>query len=520
MNTDVIRIYTENDVVSTNDCFLQKDDLKVEYTEGKLTVTATDTKIRKIQLEWEAEFSSDAYLLGDAFERSYGELCWKKASDTGKMPWYFVAREGDLVYAYGVETQANSFCHFMYKDGKVVLEADVRSASLPLHLNGRTLHACTVVTKQYSCTPFEAIKRFCTEMCHNPKGCNRPVFGGNDWYCNYGVSSSEKILEHSRRIAECAKGCPHKPYMVIDSGWQLCRVDDFNGGPWIYSNDNFKDMQKLAQDMENVGVIPGLWLRPLKTAENLPEECFSTHPEGGKWFLDPTNPIVLEKIAQSIKTIVEWGYKLIKHDFTTYDTLGYWGFEMTEDVIFENKKFSTDKLTTAEAINNLYRVIREAAGEDVVIIGCNTIGHLGAGVFELQRIGDDTSGFQWETTKKMGINTLAFRLPQHKTFFDIDADCVGIMNKMPSGDLQSEEGTFLVPWQKNRQWLDLVAKSGTPLFVSIGKECFTEEVRNDVSQAFRTMCAENTELEPVDWFETKTPSLWKTKTGKIINYEW
>ena len=31
----------------------------------------------------------------------------------------------------------------------------------------------------------------------------------------------------------------------------------------------------------------------------------------------------------------------------------------------------------------------------------------------------------------MGVNTLAFRLPQHNTFYHIDADCVGIFGMIP-----------------------------------------------------------------------------------------
>ena len=82
-------------------------------------------------------------------------------------------------------------------------------------------------------------------------------------------------------------------------------------------------------------------------------------------------------------------------------------------------------------MRELYAAIREAAGPSVVI-GCNTIGHLGAGFFELQRTGDDTSGREWERTRKMGVNTMAFRLPQHGTFFAADADCAPITTALRS----------------------------------------------------------------------------------------
>ena len=114
--------------------------------------------------------------------------------------------------------------------------------------------------------------------------------------------------------------------------------------------------------------------------------------------------------------------------------------------------YDTSK-TSAEIVTGLYQAIYETAKKHhTLIMGCNTIGHLGAGLMQLQRTGDDTSGITWERTKKMGVNTLAFCLPQHGTFFDIDADCVGIMGP--------------IPWSLNRQWADVVAESGTSLFVS------------------------------------------------------
>ncbi|UKI37029.1 MAG: hypothetical protein L6V93_02035 [Clostridiales bacterium] len=117
-----------------------------------------------------------------------------------------------------------------------------------------------------------------------------------------------------------------------------------------------------------------------------------------------------------LRRLKNWGYKLIKHDFTTFDIFGKWGYEgnMTDTEIHF---FRIIVKTTAEIIKNMYIAIREAAGDDVIIMGCNTIGHLSAGIFEIQRTGDDTSGIEWERTKKYGINTLAFRMPQHNNFF-------------------------------------------------------------------------------------------------------
>ena len=98
----------------------------------------------------------------------------------------------------------------------------------------------------------------------------------------------------------------------------------------------------------------------------------------------------------------------------------------------EKWHFYDQTKTSAEIVKMLYQEVYGASrSNDAVIIGCNTIGHLGAGLMHLNRTGDDTSGRIWERTRRMGVNTLAFRLPQHNAFYHIDADCVGIFGMIP-----------------------------------------------------------------------------------------
>ena len=113
----------------------------------------------------------------------------------------------------------------------------------------------------------------------------------------------------------------------------------------------------------------------------------------------------------------------------------------------------------------------QAAG-DALVIGCNTGAICRRDVFEICRIGDDTSGTEWARTRKMGVNTLAFRGAQHGAFYVADADCVGVTNA--------------VPWAMNRQWLDLLSRSGTMLFVSLAPDALGAEQRRDLTAALAT----------------------------------
>ena len=260
----------------------------------------------------------------------------------------------------------------------------------------------------------------------------------------------------------------------------------------------------MADEIKAAGAIPGIWFRPLETMEQVPESWLLKR-DFDNVTLDPSVPEVLELVRRDVRTIVSWGYKLIKHDFSSADIFGKWGFQMDDDLHYGQTHFADRTRTTTEIMKDFYMAIREAAGDDVLIMGCNTFSHLSAGIMDIQRTGDDTSGREWERTKNYGINTLAFRMMQHNAFYSVDADCVGITNE--------------VAWEKNRQWLDVLAKSGTPLFVSIAQDAYHDHVKEAVTKAFEDVCGCHRTSRPVDWLESRTPRVWESVYGTDC-YEW
>jgi len=123
--------------------------------------------------------------------------------------------------------------------------------------------------------------------------------------------------------------------------------------------------------------------------------CAPGHATAQEKPLDLTLPENLTLIHDDVARIRSWGYDLIKHDYSTYDAFGRWGFEMGAELTQGDWHFNDQSLTNAEIILRLYQTLRAGAG-DTALLGCNTIGHLGAGLFEIQRTGDDTSGRVWE----------------------------------------------------------------------------------------------------------------------------
>ncbi|MCD9020617.1 hypothetical protein [Cohnella silvisoli] len=315
-----------------------------------------------------------------------------------------------------------------------------------------------------------------------------------DWIKEAANVDGEKIVDQMIGQPDMFDGKVYTLPLCSNSGSD-------NGGPWI-GNYRFPDMHKLAGEMEQIGVRPGIWFRPLLAHYNIPDS-WKRYTQNGH-FLDPSVSDVLAYISETIKQMTAWGYQLIKHDFSTFDLLGQWGFQMGSNVTTLPYTFADRSRTTAEIIGQFYQTIADASG-DSLIIGCNTIGHLAAGRFEIQRTGDDTSGRDWERTRRMGINTLAFRMPQHGTFFSHDADCVGLTND--------------VPWELNRQWMDLLSASGTPLFVSASPTDTSKEQQKHIRLAFERASKSSPVAEPLDWLDTTSPSRWRIRDQEV-EYDW
>lgn len=282
-------------------------------------------------------------------------------------------------------------------------------------------------------------------------------------------------------------------------------------GPWSQGNAEFPDMAELASQMKKIGVRPGIWTRPLFTQEKVPDAWRLQTPNAAREYakrqactLDPTIADVQAQVEQDMRRVVSWGFELVKHDFSTYDLFGRWGFAMGVAITDNSWNFADRTKTNAEIIRAFYASLRSAAGNSMVL-GCNTVGHLAAGLFEMQRTGDDTSGRDWNRTRKMGVNTLAFRAPQHGYFFAIDADCAAITTK--------------VPWQVSAQWLDLLARSGTPLFVSLAPDAASPEVRQALKRAFDAASRTALVAEPLDWQKSSEPQQWMLN-GKKTNFQW
>jgi alpha-galactosidase len=486
-----------------------KDDVVVETTPRgtalNVSLAAPRTAIKRLHLRWRGSFSDMRLILGDAWERGYGDLEWRGFAPDRVMPWYVATFDGARTDGYGVRTGARAMCFWMVDPQGLSLWADVRSGSAGVRLGERVLDVCDVVSRngRRGESAFEALHAFCAQMCARPRLPAHPVYGHNDWYWVYGKNSAASVMVDAEHIVELSPPGDNRPYAVIDDGWQPVRGREKAGvGTWDRGNEKVPDMPGLAASITKAGARPGIWIRPLQAPANAPDAWRLPRDRN---FLDPSVPEVRQKVTGDMARLRAWGFALIKHDYSTYDIFGRWGFQMGAALTRDGWTFASGPTrTTAEVIDDLYAAIRTGAG-DSVVIGCNTVGHLSAGQFEMCRIGDDTSGTEWARTRKMGVNTLAFRGAQHNAFYVADADCVGVTNA--------------VPWSLNRQWLDLLARSGTMLFVSLDPAALGADQRRDLTAALAIAARPQPLGEPVDWQHTISPSRWRLG-GSERTYDW
>lgn len=487
-------------------CRYRDVEIRLERSGSEMSVylTADKTPVSRLYLSWRWDAPEGVRVCGDAWERGYGDLEWRGIAPDRVMPWYVLISDREGTNAYGVRTGPAAMCSWRLDRHTIQLCLDVRCGTEPVLLAGRRVPVAVVVSREgrRDESAFAAACAFCRCMCRRPMLPRGPVYGGNNWYYAYGNSSQRQIMKDAVLLAELSEGNAVRPYLVVDDGWQQGKAGAYNGGPWHRGNEKFPDMARLARDIKALGLRPGIWFRPLVTAGRFPDECRLTRSDRPEaCVLDPSHPLVLEEVENTVRSLRDWGYELIKHDFTSYDVFGRWGFEMGEELSAGGRRFYDRGRTTAEIIVGLYRAIRRGAGEDTVIIGCNTVSHLAAGIFEIQRTGDDTSGVDWERTRKMGVNTLAFRMPQDQAFYACDADCVGITDE--------------IDWKLNREWLRMLAVSGTPLFVSVDPDTVTEEQKRYIRRAFKTAIVTDRQAEPLNWMQTTCPDVWRTQYGDM-----
>ena len=189
----------------------------------RLTLSAPSTPLLRIHLRWKAAVSAGLRLLGDAWERSYGELGWRQIVPERPMPWYFLAFDGKATHGYGVCTGAAALAFWQCDREGVSLWLDVRNGGRGVLLGQRSVEVATVVAREGEAAddPFRSAQALCRTLAPAPLFPKAPVYGSKRLVLYaYGNSSADDILRDADLMAELAPGSGPRPFTVIDEGWE------------------------------------------------------------------------------------------------------------------------------------------------------------------------------------------------------------------------------------------------------------------------------------------------------------
>nr|MDO8116825.1 alpha-galactosidase [Candidatus Sigynarchaeota archaeon] len=228
----------------------------------------------------------------------------------------------------------------------------------------------------------------------NPCFWDRVPFGYCTWYYYFHEITEAETMKNLQLITDKnTNPCFKVDYFQLDDGYQ---VTQGQCGDWKNVNkEKFPSgLKHLVGEIETKGLTPGLWIAPFNAMPG--SDLARSHPD---WLLrdkkvkpitgtlismrlqhslDPTNPAVKDYLKDLVRYFVhEVGFKYIKIDFI-YSAI-------TDDAVF----FDQD-VTRVEAFRNALSILREAAGDDVFILGCGAPLMESVGFVNGMRIGTDT----------------------------------------------------------------------------------------------------------------------------------
>ena len=141
--------------------------------------------VRRIQLRWRRDLPGDALVLGDAWERSYGELSWQPARPEQLHPWMVVVHSpGSGSWGAGVDVQTSSFAGWTVDPDGVSLWLDIQAGADRVVLDDRRLRAAVVRWVSVE-GAYETQCALAEAVCPAPLPVG-PLVGANNWYYAYG----------------------------------------------------------------------------------------------------------------------------------------------------------------------------------------------------------------------------------------------------------------------------------------------------------------------------------------------
>lgn len=277
-------------------------------------------------------------------------------------PWIGVGREGDVL---AVELTSGGAGERVTVEVEQVLAGEPFLIALDGELEAAQARYAEALPSRRSARPWPA------------------EAGWNSWYDLWDAVDAEAVLENAALARELlasrvpSGGPPLR--VVIDDGWQVA------WGDWAPNTKFPSGLSGLADELEADGFEVGVWIAPLLVDED--SDVALAHPEwlvGGAEYdhpkhgvmrvLDVTHPEAALHLQAVISTLVASGLSLLKIDFLFAGT-------------FEGERF--EDVTGMQAYERALALIREAAGEDTLVLAVGAPGVPSLPFVDAWRLGGD-----------------------------------------------------------------------------------------------------------------------------------
>lgn len=212
-------------------------DLQQEGPGLRVDVSAA-AGVSRVALRWRRPLPEGSLVLGDAWERSYGDLSWQPVVDERTLPWSVLLHHPatGTTRGLGVRVRGGALALFTADPDGVTLWLNLRSGGSPVLLGDRVVTAAVVraVEGGPGDSAFAVQRALAAVQCTDPLPVG-PLVGANNWYYAYGRGFGlDAVVRDARTVSDLASDHPVRPFGVIDDGWSVDGVADgraASGGP-------------------------------------------------------------------------------------------------------------------------------------------------------------------------------------------------------------------------------------------------------------------------------------------------
>ncbi|MFA6664993.1 MAG: alpha-galactosidase [Armatimonadota bacterium] len=367
-------------------------------------------------------------------------------------------------------------------------------------------------------SPYALLEEFgdlCSKREPGRTSQSRPA-AWNSWDY-YFTLFTERHLDEQLKILQSANRRLPQPVeqVVLDMGWST------SWGDWFENGRFPSGMKGVADKIKAAGFTPGVWLCPYLGQDTIyygrPQICVRDKEGitrigsiGGLSCIriDPTNPEGEQFLRDTFTSLKEAGFAYFKLDFLHYLV-----------TVPGEHRFYKNNMGRIDIVRHGLKIIREAIGEDSILLACGCQPEACIGIADYCRIGGDTSTYV--STTKILTQFLAGRYWMNNRLFTSDPDFLIVRGDATAFDPEYHHNPYHepesdptksrsgAPWStlgEPRLWATLVGMSGGIVTLSdhvgklnaAGMDMVARTMQNCTTEAAR----------PLDLMESIYPHIW------------